>query len=120
MLGVCDGEDHRHEDEGGDQFGDEGGSGRIAGYRITAVCADNGRRSAGVAAPWDLRDFDPVPITRCVDAAALEKPSKTRPLRSGEVEAIGIHHLGPRGDEILHEFLLRVVRAIDFRECAEL
>ena len=40
--------------------------------------------------------------------------------RSGEVEAIGVHHLGPRRHEVLRELLLRVRARIDFRESAKL
>src|SRR5690348_12841261 len=39
---------------------------------------------------------------------------------SGEVEAIEVHDLGPRGDEVLHKRLLRVVTCIDFRDRPEL
>jgi len=37
-----------------------------------------------------------------------------------EIEAIGVHHLGPRGHEVLNELLLGVCACIDFRERAEL
>src|ERR1700680_4302665 len=47
-------------------------------------------------------------------------PSKTFPQRSGEVEAIEVHHLGPRRHEVFHELLLRVLARIDFREGAQL
>src|SRR5664280_271945 len=39
---------------------------------------------------------------------------------SGEVEPIEIHDLVPRGDEVGHELLLRVVAGIDLRECTQL
>src|SRR5262249_32261771 len=39
---------------------------------------------------------------------------------SGPVEAVEVHPLGPRRDEILHEFLLRVRGRVDFRQRAKL
>ena len=36
------------------------------------------------------------------------KPSKTFPQRSGEIEAIEVHHLGPRRHEVFHKLFLRV------------
>src|SRR5674476_637187 len=39
---------------------------------------------------------------------------------SGEVEAVEIHDLVPRGDEVTHELLLRVVARVDLRKCTEL
>jgi ribonuclease HII len=47
-------------------------------------------------------------------AAPLWKPAKTFPPRSSEVEAISVHHLGPRRHEVIHELLLRVRARIDF------
>ncbi len=47
--------------------------------------------------------------------AALRKS-----IAAGEVEAIGVHHLGPGRDEVLHELLLRVRAGIDFGEGAQL
>src|SRR5882672_11191869 len=41
-------------------------------------------------------------------------------LRSGVVEAIGIHHLGPRRHEVFHKLLLRVRARVDLREGAQL
>src|SRR5205807_1689769 len=38
----------------------------------------------------------------------------------GEVEAVQIHHLGPRGHEVAHELLLRVVTRVDLREGSKL
>src|SRR5215475_15039274 len=52
--------------------------------------------------------------------AALEKPLQSCPPRSGEVEAVEIHHLGPRRHEALHELLLRVRASVDFAEGAQL
>ena len=40
--------------------------------------------------------------------------------RLREVEAVGVHHLGPGRHEVLHELLLRVRAGIDFREGAKL
>src|SRR5262249_19626802 len=42
------------------------------------------------------------------------------PKISGEIEAIGVHHLGPGRHEILHERLFRVRTRIDFGEGAKL
>jgi hypothetical protein len=42
------------------------------------------------------------------------------PPTSGKVEAIGVHHLVPRGREVTHELLLCVAGAIDFGERPEL
>src|ERR1700749_4734486 len=39
---------------------------------------------------------------------------------SGEIEAVGVHHLGPRRHEVLHELLFRIRHAIDFRERTKL
>src|SRR5262249_60514995 len=52
--------------------------------------------------------------------AALEKPLQPCPPRSGEVEAVQVHHLGPRRHEVLHELLLRVRASVDFAEGAQL
>lgn len=42
-------------------------------------------------------------------------------LKSSEnVEAVGVHHFGPRRHEVIHEFFLRVGGPVDFREGAEL
>src|SRR6266545_4231452 len=37
-----------------------------------------------------------------------------------EVEAIEVHHLGPRGHEVCHKLLLSVRACIDFREGTQL
>ncbi len=39
---------------------------------------------------------------------------------SQKIEAIEVHHLGPGGDEVLHEGLLGVAAGIDLGERAEL
>ena len=41
-------------------------------------------------------------------------------LRSGEVEAIKVHHLVPRRDKVVHELLLGVRTSVDFRQGPEL
>src|SRR5947208_13147987 len=41
-------------------------------------------------------------------------------LGSGNVESIQIHDLVPRGHEVTHELLLRVVTCVDFSERAQL
>jgi len=48
------------------------------------------------------------------------KRAKTLPLRSSQIEAIEVHHLGPRRHEIPGEFLLGVRAPIDLCEGAEL
>src|SRR5688572_16812377 len=40
--------------------------------------------------------------------------------KSSNVEAVSVHHLGPRRHEVLYELLLRVRTPIDFREGAKL
>ncbi len=49
-----------------------------------------------------------------------QRPSKTFMLRSGEVEAIKVHHLVPGRDEVVDELLLRVGTSVDFSQGAEL
>src|SRR5262249_58812138 len=39
---------------------------------------------------------------------------------SAQIETVGIHHLGPRRHEVLHELLLGVRARVDFREGAKL
>src|SRR5581483_7870870 len=43
-----------------------------------------------------------------------------RPRSGGEIEAVEVHHLGPRRREVLHELLLRVGTGIDLGEGAQL
>src|SRR5439155_12206710 len=43
---------------------------------------------------------------------------RTNP-RSGEIEAIQVHHLGPGGGKVLHELLLRATLCIDLCEGAQ-
>ena len=52
----------------------------------------------------------------------VDKPSRrmTYLSRSGEVEAIEIHHLVPRSHEVTHELLFRVVTCIHLRAGSEL
>src|SRR3990167_1535003 len=45
---------------------------------------------------------------------------KSVPRRSDKVEAIGVHHLGPRRHEVFHKLLLRVRARIDFRKRPQL
>src|SRR5688572_2364361 len=42
------------------------------------------------------------------------------PLLRDQIEAIEVHHLVPRGDEVAHELLLCVLACVDLRERAEL
>src|ERR1700730_9609108 len=41
-------------------------------------------------------------------------------LRSRKVEAIEVHHLGPRRDEVLDELRLRIRASVDLRQSPEL
>src|SRR5882724_4405501 len=50
----------------------------------------------------------------------LSMASKIFPQGSGEVEAVQVHHPGPRRHEVLHKLLLRVRARIDLREGAHL
>ena len=47
-------------------------------------------------------------------------PSSPSSSRSRNVEAIEIHHLVPRRNEVLHKLLLRVAACVDFRKSAQL
>src|SRR5271166_439032 len=58
--------------------------------------------------------------TISVDALLGGNLDRTAIIRSGEVEAIKVHHLGPRRHEVFHKLLLRVRARIDFREGAQL
>src|SRR4051812_11965985 len=50
------------------------------------------------------------PMIDCGCAAGASE-GEAVPRRSGEVEAIEVHHLVPRGHKVLHELLLRVAHA---------
>ena len=57
------------------------------------------------------------------DGKAQDSSSNHRyehPLRLRQVEAIEIHHLVPRGHEVAHEHLLRIVTSVNFRVGSEL
>ena len=45
---------------------------------------------------------------------------KTPMLRSGELEAVKVHHLGPGCHEVLDKLLLRVRAAVDLGQGPEL
>src|SRR5258706_12135061 len=51
--------------------------------------------------------------------AWLAKTFKAWPLRSRQVEAVEVHHLGPGRDEVLDELRLRVRAAINLRQGAK-
>src|SRR5690606_23928622 len=53
-------------------------------------------------------------------AAAPRKSSISPPISGGEVEAVGVHHLGPRRHEVAHELVLRIRGPIDLRKRAKL
>jgi len=55
-------------------------------------------------------------MTGCHVEAVRHKTLEAYSLRSGKVEAIEVHHLGPRGHEVSHECLRRVGASIDFRK----
>src|SRR5512136_2708548 len=57
------------------------------------------------------------PSRRCI---SIQKPLKTFMLRSGEVEAIKVHHLGPGRHEVLNKLLLRVRASVDLGQSPEL
>ncbi|SRR6266567_9323306 len=48
------------------------------------------------------------------------KPLKAYSLRSGKVEAIEVHRLGPGPDEVLDELRLRIRASVDLRQGPEL
>src|SRR5260370_1270341 len=50
----------------------------------------------------------------------MNTPAKTVSAGSGTIEAIEVHHLGPRRHEVLYELLLRVRAGIDFGQRAQL
>src|SRR5262245_66571748 len=53
-------------------------------------------------------------------APHYQKPSRTLTLRSGDVEAIKVHHFVPGRDEVMDKFLPRVGTSVDFSQGAEL
>ena len=60
------------------------------------------------------------PRPRASETGVFFLDPRTFRRRSGDVEAIGVHHLGPRRHEVLDELLLRVRARIDLRERAQL
>src|SRR6059036_3606750 len=59
-------------------------------------------------------------MTRCHVEAVRHKNPKAYSLRSRKVEAIEVHHLGPRRDEVLDELRLRIRASVDLRQGPEL
>ncbi len=57
-------------------------------------------------------------INREASRQAVVRSTKVQ--RSREVEAIQVHHLGPRRDEVLHELLFRIRTSVNLRQGAEL
>ena len=49
-----------------------------------------------------------------------QKPSKAFMRRSGEVETVKVHHLGPGRHEVLDKLLLRVRASVDLGQSPEL
>ena len=79
--------------------------------------------SGSPPAAWCLTTFSRGARSCRLTRSALSRPAdEGRPGRreSGEVEAIETHDLVPRGDEVAHELLLRVVARVDLRKCTEL
>src|ERR1700746_2421126 len=57
------------------------------------------------------------------DRVAMSAPAASTgrsPALGNEIEAIEIHHLVPRSDEVTYELLLGVVACVDLREGSEL
>src|SRR5438132_1343537 len=73
----------------------------------------NDRKSPAVAGASDLGAHLNLDASR-----GRERPHGAT--ARGEIEAIKIHHFVPRGHEVTHELLLRVVTSIDFGERSEL
>src|SRR5271166_3037578 len=90
---------------------------------VPSPVVNGGRKSARNS--WD-RDAGAAEEQQATIAAEFSKwpfaksPSKAFPQRSGKLEAIEVHQLGPRRHEVLHKFLLRIRARIDFREGAQL
>src|SRR2546425_10089770 len=59
-------------------------------------------------------------VTRCHVEAVRHKTLKAYSLRSGKVEAIEVHHLGPGPDEVLDELRLRIRASVNLRQGPEL
>src|SRR5712664_2155069 len=59
-------------------------------------------------------------MTRCHVEAVRHKTLKAYSLRSGKVEAIEVHHLGPGRDEVLDELRLRIRASVDLGQGPEL
>src|SRR2546426_8839624 len=59
-------------------------------------------------------------MTRCHVEAVRHETLKAYSLRSHNVEAIEVHHLGPGRDEVLDELCLRIRASVDLRQCPEL
>src|SRR5437899_4034264 len=59
-------------------------------------------------------------MTRCHVEAVRHETLKAYSLRSREVEAIEVHHLGPGRDEVLDELRLRIRASVDLRQGPEL
>ena len=55
-----------------------------------------------------------------VAAAPRAPPAMSELPRSSEIEAVSIHDLVPRSDEVMHELLLRVALPIDFCKSTKL
>src|SRR5262249_2339385 len=93
-----------------------------------STCASTPRIRSGTLWPGSpsgrCRAFRPPRMTKENGRGNMPRPFHLMPwcrlLMRGDVEAVGVHHLGPPRPEVLHELLLRVRASVDFREGAEL
>src|SRR3970040_1705171 len=88
-------------------------------YLLCIQCSSlycDAQRSGSAAAPCAVRG-NRLLADRCCRPV---KPSKTFMPRSGEVEAVQVHHLGPRRHEVLDEHLLRIRARVDLGEGPQL
>ena len=60
------------------------------------------------------------PIPMIVPQVKYGPRRKAYPLRSGKIETIEIHDLVPRGHEVKHKVLLRIVTRVDLNNCSQL
>jgi hypothetical protein len=61
-----------------------------------------------------------LPILQDYFSGSIVQKISKNPRRSGEIEAIKVHHLGPRRDEVFPERLLGVRAGIDLRQRPQL
>src|SRR5690349_7109863 len=82
---------------------------KVGGGIVTSP--DRGRHAGKERGARNLVPGAPVSDQSGVVGPAFTDPSAVSPWSSVqpsvEVEAVGVHHLRPRGDEVVHELLLR-------------